>query len=368
MSPYYFSQTGRVYTSYEDGRKYAQDMLNTMHNLMSGKVISKSKTPTHMIDLKYTIINPEIFQDFYDYDYDYDDLKDHSKLMVGRIYSIEAPSYNIEYSAEFKMPTLKFRVVGLINSFKDIPLNIVVMKQVEGPVFKTNSVLTKLDCKKFHLKYEPGLLVFSQDLDWKFVDAHDYKNEKREFNASDFSTYPCSKRDGMIHYVIVSLNDFVWDGHNNIIGNKNMKGFNKPGYDTITIDDMNECMNIRFNGNNVIGIIISPKPGVTLPTGSNIFILISLRELSDMLHGVDRDVYGNWNAYDLFSIKADLNNLRFKAAGHRNANTFNYTEPNNYASIEEFNEDIDMITSELNKTIRGLTESINNITLEINNI
>jgi hypothetical protein len=60
--------------------------------------------------------------------------------------------------------------------------------------------------------------------------------------------------------------------------------------------------------------------------------------------------------------------LRFKAAGHRNANTFNYTEPNNYASIEEFNEDIDMITSELNKTIRGLTESIKNITLEINNI
>lgn len=53
----------------------------------------------------------------------------------------------------------KFIVKKIIWSINSRPVNIVVVQQIEGPV--NNLSLTKFDCKKYHIKYEENLQVYS---------------------------------------------------------------------------------------------------------------------------------------------------------------------------------------------------------------
>ena len=53
----------------------------------------------------------------------------------------------------------KFIVKKIIWSICSNPVNVIVVKQVEGPV--NNMSLTKADCKKYHIKYEENLQVYS---------------------------------------------------------------------------------------------------------------------------------------------------------------------------------------------------------------
>ena len=48
---------------------------------------------------------------------------------------------------------------------KDELLNILILKQVEGPK-GTIFTLNRNDCKRYHIKYEPGLQVFSMEFNW----------------------------------------------------------------------------------------------------------------------------------------------------------------------------------------------------------
>ena len=53
----------------------------------------------------------------------------------------------------------KFIVKKIIWSICSNPVNVIVVKQIEGPV--NNMSLTKADCKKYHIKYEENLQVYS---------------------------------------------------------------------------------------------------------------------------------------------------------------------------------------------------------------
>ena len=53
----------------------------------------------------------------------------------------------------------KFIVKKIIWSINSNPVNIIVAKQISGKV--TNMSLTKADCKKYHIKYEENLQVYS---------------------------------------------------------------------------------------------------------------------------------------------------------------------------------------------------------------
>lgn len=60
---------------------------------------------------------------------------------------------------------IKYLCVKTIYSVKDIEMNIAIMKQItpyEGRKF----TLDKHECKKFHIKYEPGLEVWPMDINW----------------------------------------------------------------------------------------------------------------------------------------------------------------------------------------------------------
>ena len=50
----------------------------------------------------------------------------------------------------------------------------VIMKQIAGSTTGKKYTLNRTDCLMLHLKYEPGLEVFSMDLDWKL------KNNKQK--------------------------------------------------------------------------------------------------------------------------------------------------------------------------------------------
>lgn len=52
-----------------------------------------------------------------------------------------------------------------IYSMKDIPMNIVIMRQVSGPEGKKYT-LDKHECMQFHIKFEPGLEVWPMGINW----------------------------------------------------------------------------------------------------------------------------------------------------------------------------------------------------------
>lgn len=55
-----------------------------------------------------------------------------------------------------------FEVKKIIWSVKSQIVNVLILKQLEGP--NNNRSLTKDDCKKYHIKYEPGLQVYSMNI------------------------------------------------------------------------------------------------------------------------------------------------------------------------------------------------------------
>jgi len=58
----------------------------------------------------------------------------------------------------------KFEVKKVIWSIKSKPMNILILKQLEG--VNNNRTLDKNDCKKYHIKYEEGLQAYSMMLNF----------------------------------------------------------------------------------------------------------------------------------------------------------------------------------------------------------
>lgn len=61
----------------------------------------------------------------------------------------------------------KFEVKKVIWSVNSNPVNILILKQIEGP--NNNRSLDKNDCKKYHIKYEEGLQVYSMMLNFSKI-------------------------------------------------------------------------------------------------------------------------------------------------------------------------------------------------------
>lgn len=58
----------------------------------------------------------------------------------------------------------EFEVKKVIWSVKSQPVNVLILKQLSG--MNTNMSLNRNDCKKYHIKYEPGLQVYSMSLNF----------------------------------------------------------------------------------------------------------------------------------------------------------------------------------------------------------
>lgn len=87
--------------------------------------------------------------------------------------------YMLKFKSLYKKDTVKktYELKKFVYSMKDEPLNIVIMKQLTGPVSNMLFTLSKKDCERIHLKFEPGLQVFPMSMDWINL-TQKQKNEK----------------------------------------------------------------------------------------------------------------------------------------------------------------------------------------------
>ena len=84
------------------------------------------------------------------------------KFIVGHTYKL-AYRKQTEYYKQKEFVLIKY-----IYAIKNTPVNILVMKEI-NPAPSTGQVkftLNYVDCQKFHIKYQPGLEVYSMDLNW----------------------------------------------------------------------------------------------------------------------------------------------------------------------------------------------------------
>lgn len=60
---------------------------------------------------------------------------------------------------------IKYQCIKTVYSIKDIEMNVVIMKQIT-PYNSKRFTLDRNECKKFHIKFEPGLEVWPMDINW----------------------------------------------------------------------------------------------------------------------------------------------------------------------------------------------------------
>ena len=60
---------------------------------------------------------------------------------------------------------IKYQCIKTVYSIKDIEMNVVIMKQIT-PYNAKRFTLDRNECKKFHIKFEPGLEVWPMDINW----------------------------------------------------------------------------------------------------------------------------------------------------------------------------------------------------------
>lgn len=92
-----------------------------------------------------------------------------TKFIIGHIYKLTDTRRN-----KFFVPRI-YKCVKFIYSIKNIPVNIVIMKAVDNFVSQKFS-LNQTECQKFHIKYEPGLEVYSMALNWKDITKTNKRN------------------------------------------------------------------------------------------------------------------------------------------------------------------------------------------------
>lgn len=112
---------------------------------------------------------------------------------------------------EFTMPTRKFILVGIVDNHDGVELNSVVMKQIEG--FESSMIfsLTKNDCKKLNIEFQPRLQIFPKSLEWKKVEEKkdtDVKSLPFFFDKNDLSTYPVEYTTKMIRNITLKISGF----------------------------------------------------------------------------------------------------------------------------------------------------------------
>jgi hypothetical protein len=106
------------------------------------------------------------------------DYKNEAKAKVKRKFKLgDLISLKIKSKGGSKEIIKGFKVMKFAYSMNDTETNILILKQIYGPK-GTMYTLNRHDCKKLHIKYEPGLQVFSMLLNWGT-----FKPRNKEANA-----------------------------------------------------------------------------------------------------------------------------------------------------------------------------------------
>lgn len=122
------------------------------------------------------------------------------KFHEGDIFSLQG----IECD-DFNMPIKEYEVVKKIDSVSGVDLSGVVVKQISGEEDTVFS-LTKTDCQTLDIEFQPKLLFFPQNMDWKEVSVKKSFTFNK-FNPNDLSTYPVDEESGLIKHIVISISN-----------------------------------------------------------------------------------------------------------------------------------------------------------------
>lgn len=82
-----------------------------------------------------------------------------TKFIIGHI-------YRLAYRTNSKYYTQKtFKLIKFIYTINNTPVHILIMKSLDNENYHKFS-LNKNECLKYHIKYQPGLEVYSMNLNW----------------------------------------------------------------------------------------------------------------------------------------------------------------------------------------------------------
>ena len=101
----------------------------------------------------------------------------------------------------FNKITKLYELVGVVDTFNDVNVNYVIMKQIGGDDSNAYS-LTRHDCEQLGIEYQDGLLPFPKNMNWERI------IDNVEFDKNDLSTTPRSYIDNTIRYMLLVLNGF----------------------------------------------------------------------------------------------------------------------------------------------------------------
>lgn len=106
---------------------------------------------------------------------------------------------------DFSMPVKEYEVIKKVDEIFGIQLDGLVVKQISGDT-STIFSLTKTDCQTLGIEFQPRLLFFPMNMNWKEVIISQHEKIK-EFNPLDMSTYPVFKETKLIERIVVRINN-----------------------------------------------------------------------------------------------------------------------------------------------------------------
>lgn len=106
---------------------------------------------------------------------------------------------------DFSMPVKEYEVIKKVDEIFGIQLDGLVVKQISGDASTVFS-LTKTDCQTLGIEFQPRLLFFPMNMNWKDVIISQHEKIK-EFNPLDMSTYPVFKETKLIERIVVRINN-----------------------------------------------------------------------------------------------------------------------------------------------------------------
>ena len=144
-------------------------------------------------------------------------------LVPGGIYSLTRESVE---GVDFDC--LYFKLYGVVNDYKGVPINSLIVKEVgideNGDFVEDLNVtgrrkfsMSPSMCKNFGLKYSPGFELWPMTTRLERVNVDDIVEEEKEINYGNMSTYPTSEIDGTIRKIILELHGFSPYNNSHII-------------------------------------------------------------------------------------------------------------------------------------------------------
>lgn len=111
------------------------------------------------------------------------------KFCEGDIYSLSGTACD-----GFQMKETFYQIIKKIDTFADTPIQGVIVKQLSEPT-DIIYTLSKNDCRFLNLDYEPGLQLFPQGMNWKYVEG----GEKSQKNSVRIGF------DGKGKYILIGI-------------------------------------------------------------------------------------------------------------------------------------------------------------------